>query len=150
MGDHGDISVNEGWTQDPHSGKTCIKITYTAKGSQRAGWMGLYWQNPANNWGDQMGGYDLTGYNKLTFWARGEAGGEVISEFKIGGIRGAYSDSDSVTIGSITLTKKWKKYEIDLEGLDLSYISGGFGLSASSRNNPEGFNIYLDDVRYEK
>jgi hypothetical protein len=31
---------------------------------------------------------------KLTFWARGEKGGERIEEFKIGEIKGVYSDSE--------------------------------------------------------
>lgn len=149
MGDYGDIRTDDGCTTLPHSGKTCLKITYTAQGSQGAGWMGIYWQNPANNWGSQMGGYDLTGYKKLTFWARGEKGAETITEFKVGGINGTYSDSDSTTIGPVKLTNEWKEYSIDLKGMDLSYISGGFELSASSADNPEGFTIYLDDIRYE-
>lgn len=148
MGDYGDISVDDGCKLDPHSGKTCIKVTYTGKGSQGAGWVGVYWQNPANNWGSQMGGFDLTGYKKLEFWAKGDKGGEVISEFKVGGITGTYPDSDSTSIGPVTLAKDWKKYEIDLKGLDLSYISGGFELSGSLNDNPDGFVIYLDDIKY--
>ena len=149
MGDYGDIQIDDGCTIMPYNGKTCFKIKYTAQGSQGAGWMGIYWQNPANNWGTQMGGYDLSGYKKLTFWARGEKGGEIIAEFKVGGIGGNYADSDSTSIGQISLTKDWKQYEISLKGLDLSYISGGFMLSASSKDNPEGFTIYLDDIKYE-
>ena len=150
MGDYGDIAIDDGCTINPHDGKTCLKVTYSAKGAQGAGWMGIYWQNPANNWGTQMGGYDLKGYKKLTFWARGDKGGEVISEFKIGGISGNYPDSDATSMGPVTLTTDWKKYEIDLKGMDLSYISGGFMFSASSSNNPEGFVVYLDDVKYEE
>ena len=150
MGDYGDIRMDDGCVDGPFGGKTCIKITYTAKGAQGAGWMGIYWQNPANNWGDRMGGYDLTGYKKLTFYARGEKGGEVIGEFKVGGISGNYSDSDSTSIGPITLEKEWKQYEIDLKGLDLSFISGGFVFSASSKDNPEGFVFYLDDIKFEQ
>ncbi|MFH1791576.1 MAG: hypothetical protein ABH885_06315 [Candidatus Omnitrophota bacterium] len=150
MGDYGDISIDDNCTADPHSGKTCLEITYTAEASQGAGWMGIFWQNPPNNWGDQMGGYDLTGYKKATFWARGGKGGEVISEFKVGGITGMYTDSDSTGIDNIVLTKDWKQYEISLEGLDLSYISGGFCLTASSVDNPAGFTIYIDDVMFEK
>lgn len=150
MGDYGDIQIDDGCATTPHSGKTCFKITYTAQGAQGAGWMGIYWQNPANNWGTQMGGYDLKGYNKLTFWARGDKGGEIISEFKVGGINGNYADSDSTSMGPVTLTKDWKQYTIDLKGMDLSYISGGFELSASSKDDPEGFVIYLDDVKYEE
>jgi len=149
MGDHGDIELDDACRQDPHSGKTCIKIAYRSKRSQGAGWIGIYWQSPANNWGDQMGGYDLTGYTKLTFWARGEKGEEVINEFKIGGVSGMYSDSDSTAIGPVTLTKEWKEYEIPLKGLDLSYIIGGLGLAASLNNNPDGFTIYLDDIKYK-
>lgn len=148
MGDYGDISIDDNCRITPHGGKTCMKITYSAKGSQGAGWMGIYWLNPANNWGSQMGGFDLTGYKKLEFWAKGEKGGEVISEFKVGGITGTYPDSDSTSIGPITLTKDWVKYEIDLKGLDLSYISGGFEVSASLKDNPEGFVIYLDDMKF--
>jgi len=149
MGDYGDISIDDGWSQNPHSGKSCIKISYSAKGAQGAGWMGIYWQNPANNWGNMKGGYDLTKYKKLTFWARGEKGGEVISEVKVGGITGSYPDSDAGSIGPITLTKDWKQYEIDLKDMDLSYISGGFEFSAAARDNPDGFTIYFDDVKYE-
>lgn len=150
MGDYGDIRINDGCKVNPYSGKTCIEIKYSARKSNGAGWMGIFWQNPPNNWGDQMGGYDLTGYKKLKFFARGEKGGEVIQEFKIGGINGTYADSDSTSIGPVTLGDEWEEFEIDLRGLDLSYISGGFGMSASSINNPNGFTIYLDDIRYEK
>lgn len=150
MGDYGDIAIDDGWSQNPHSGKTCFKVTYSAKGAQGAGWMGIYWQNPANNWGSMSGGYDLSKYTKLTFWARGEKGGEVLNEVKIGGITGAYPDSDSTAIGPITLTPEWKQYEIDLKGLDLSSISGGFEFTSAARDNPEGFVIYFDDIKYEQ
>ncbi|MBP7056539.1 MAG: hypothetical protein KBB52_06785 [Candidatus Omnitrophica bacterium] len=150
MGDYGDIALDDGWSQDPHSGKHSIKVTYNAKGAQGAGWMGIYWQNPANNWGTMQGGYDLSDYKKVTFWARGDKGGEVLSEVKMGGITGAYPDSDSTAIGPITLTKEWKQYDIDLKDLDLTSISGGFEFSATARDNPEGFTVYLDDIKYEK
>ena len=78
MGDSNDIKINDQYAQDPHSGSTCIQFVYTAKKSQGQGWAGVYWQNPANNWGAKKGGFDLTGMNKLTFWARGEKGGEKI------------------------------------------------------------------------
>ena len=33
MGDYGDIEINEGFITNAHSGKTCLKITYTARRS---------------------------------------------------------------------------------------------------------------------
>ena len=149
MGDYGDIKVEAGCKENPHSGATCIKITYSAEQKQGAGWAGVYWQNPANNWGTQPGGYDLKGAKKLVFWARGEKGGEKIAEFKIGGITGEYADSDTANITDVKLTPEWKEYTIDLTGKDLSYISGGFCWVANAASNPNGFTFYLDDIYYE-
>ena len=139
MGDFGDLKINQGWAKgveklaakddksfnkgkDPASLKdeTCIQVTYTAERKQGAGWAGIYWQNPANNWGDKKGGYNLTGYTKLTFWAKGEKGGEVVDKFYMGGITGQTEegDSDEGSISPVKLTKDWQKYEISLTGLD--------------------------------
>jgi hypothetical protein len=149
MGDYSDIKTNLGSEEDPYSGSTCIKIVYNSNVSQGARWAGVYWQNPANNWGSRDGGFDLSKATKLTFWARGEKGGERIEEFKIGGIMGEYSDSDSAGIGPVVLTKEWKQYTIDLTGKDTSYILGGFCWSTNIDVNPEGIAFYLDEVRYE-
>lgn len=149
MGDVGDIKFNDSYKDNTQSGYTCIEVGYTGKYSQNAGWSGVYWQHPANNWGMIKGGYDLTGATKLTFWARGKEGGEVISEFKMGGISGEYSDSDSASIGPIELTGSWKQYTIDLEGMDLSYINGGFCWVISKIYNDQGCTFYLDEIKYE-
>jgi hypothetical protein len=149
MGDYGDIKMDLVCKENPRSGNSCIKIVYSAKSTQGGGWIGIYWQQPANNWGDRRGGYDLTGAKKLTFYAKGGIGGEKISEFKIGGISGEFPDSDSVAIGPIELKTVWTKYTIDLTGRDLSNIIGGFCFAASKDDNPNGFTIYLDDIIYE-
>ncbi len=149
MGDWGDIKMNASFFDNPHSGTTCIKIDYLPKRTQGAGWSGIYWQNPPNNWGSRPGGYDLTGAKKLIFWARGEKGGEIIHEFRIGGLTGEYPDSDIGGFGPAKLKNEWTQYEIDLKDKDLSSISGGFMWSANLDGNPEGFTIYFDDIRYE-
>jgi hypothetical protein len=149
MGDYGDISLNDQFMDNPHSGSTCIQIIYSAKKTQGAGWAGVFWQNPPNNWGERKGGFDLTGYNKLTFWARGKEGGEAIEKFKVGGIKGTYPDTLDFQMGPVVLTKEWKKYTINLAGEDLSYVSGGFAWVTASRFNPEGATFYLDDIRFE-
>jgi hypothetical protein len=149
MGDYSDIRVNSGWTENPHNGKTCMKIAYSAKMSQNAGWAGMYWQQPMSNWGDKKGGYNLTGATKLTFWARGDKGGEKIAEFKMCGITGEFPDSDTASIGPIELTNQWQKLTIDLKGKDLSNVVGGFCWTASKDDNPDGLIMFLDDVVYE-
>ena len=149
MGDVGDINYNDASSEDPHSGGTCIKIIYSGKATNGARWAGMYWQNPANNWGNKKGGFDLIGAKKVSFWARGKNGGERIEEIKLGGITGDYPDSDSAGIGPVILTKNWKQYTIDLRGKDLSYISGGFCWATNADVNPDGATFYLDDVMYE-
>lgn len=150
MGDYGDLRLDDGSKDSPQSGTTAIKWTYSAQAKQGANWAGAFWQNPANNWGDKVGGYDLTAFKRLTFWARGAKGDEKIATFKVGGITGEHGDSDAEEMGPITLTKEWKKYTINLAEKSLTHIVGGFAWSASRDDNPEGFVIYLDEIRFEK
>ena len=137
------------WDENPHSGKNCLRFRYTGKAPQGAGWVGVYWQNPVNNWGDVEGGFNLTGAKKLSFWARGEKGGETIVRFGIGGITGQYPDTVKAEIGPIVLITGWREYAIDLTGKDLSYISGGFYWMTDKNSNSDGAVFYLDDIKYE-
>lgn len=152
MGDWDDVKMNPSWEKKPGEGKYCIKITYSAGRKQGAGWSGVYWQDPANSWGDKKGGYNLSGFTKLTFMARGEKGGESLDKIGMGGITGQTEDGDSdqASIEGIELTKDWKKYQIDLAGLDLSHIIGGFVWVANAESNPQGATFFLDEIRFEK
>lgn len=149
MGDFGDLTMDDKSMDNPHGGTTCIKFVYTAKKSQNQGWSGVFWQNPANNWGSKKGGFDLTGLNKITFWARGENGGEVIDKFSVGGIKGMYPDTAEISVGPIELTSDWQEYTINLVGKDLSYINGAFCWVANADSNPDGLTFYVDDVKFE-
>ena len=60
--------------------RPCID-TYTTNDN----WGGVLWQSPANDWGDQPGGLNLTGAAALEFWVRGAAGGEKVN-FVVGAI----------------------------------------------------------------
>jgi len=146
-----DIAWDINWKNYPFSGDTCIRVGYKNNSGNR--WAGIFWQNPAMNWGTvPNAGFNLQGASKLTFWARGDKGEELISEFKMGGlVSGEYYDSDSAGLNQVTLTKEWKKYEIDLRGKDLSYIIGGFcWVTSIDLNDPEGIVFYLDEIKYEK
>ena len=147
IGDSDAIEFDDGCKENPQSGNTCIKIKYNATGN--FGGAGLYWVNPAGNWGQQKGGYDLRFSKKLTFWIRGEKGGEHIAVFKFGGLKGVYSDSDSYGIGPIVLKDKWQKMTIDLRGRDMRRISAGFSFAISKAYNRKGCIFYIDNVKYE-
>jgi hypothetical protein len=105
--------------------QTATHFTY-ARGPQ--GWAGVYWQYPDKNWGTQPG-INLTGASRVTFWARGQNGGEIV-EFKAGGIRGQYEDSFEKSLGRMALTDEWQMYVIDLSGLDLTSVLGAFAWAA--------------------
>lgn len=164
-GDTGDISVNEVWADNPHSGSSSIQVTYTPLGqgpnacdyAPPCKWAGVYWQTPPNNWGTvPNAGFDLREYTKLTFWARSNENARI--EFKAGGITGLYPDSlqPARSTGFVNLSPEWQQYSIDLTGADLSYVIGGFlwatnwaenGLGV---DNPRPLVFYLDDIRFER
>lgn len=130
----------------------CIKVSYQ-RGSE--GWAGVYWQSPANNWGDKPG-RQIEGATKITFWAAGESGNEIV-ELKAGGIldkpptSGASwrPDSFEATLGNVVLSKQWKQYAIPLAGKSLKNVVGGFAWVATADANPRGLTFYLDAIRYE-
>ncbi len=143
MGETGAIAMDGSCTDAPRSGNTCLKVTY----NKADGWGGVFWQDPANDWGDKLGGKDLKGAKKLSFWARGKNGTEKV-KFGFGGIGKdkAFFDTAKGEI-EITLGKEWKQFSIDLEGKDLSRIKSGFMWVLSGQGAPVEF--YLDDVMYE-
>ena len=144
------LTLDEGWLEGCHNGSSCIKVVYDIECSKNGQkWAGIYWLNPANNWGSRKGGFNLDGAKELTFWAKGEKGGERIEEFKVGGIAGDFPDSDMAVIGPVILTAEWRKYSIDLRGKDLSYISGGFSWATNVDVNPQECTFYLDDLQFE-
>ena len=108
----------------------------------------MVWQYPAGDWGDKPGALDLTGAKRLSFWARGGRGGEVVS-FKFGllGPEKAFSDSARGQTGEVKLSDRWTQYQIDLKGMDLSRIKTGFCWVLAAPGQPVTF--YLDDIRYE-
>ena len=123
----------------------CMKVTYQP-GSKK--WAGVFWQYPPDNWGDKPG-INIQGATKITFWAVGTKGGEIV-EFKAGGITGKrYQDSFERSIGSVALTNNWRQYSIPLSGQNLSSVVGAFAWIATAADNPHGLSFYLDGIRYE-
>ena len=89
---------------------------------------------------------------KLTFWAKGKKGEEVV-EFKSGGIDNSskkYRDSYEETLGRITLTTNWQEYTIDLSNASLKSVIGGFCWVASADYNSKNrITFFLDDICFE-
>ncbi|HXC98258.1 MAG TPA: hypothetical protein VN048_02875 [Verrucomicrobiae bacterium] len=144
MGNFEDVKMEEGCSASPHGGKTCLRFEYNCSDD----WAGVVWQDPGNDWGDRPGGWNLTGATKLTFWARGENGGETVTfKFGILGTDRKYFDSAGNELDDIKLTTDWKQYSIDLAGKDLTRIKTGFTWTLAGQGRPVIF--YLDDIRFE-
>jgi hypothetical protein len=112
---------------------------------------GVCWKNKPGNEGEAPGD-DLSRarYRRLSFWARGAAGGEVV-EFRAGGlgnVKTRYRDSFDVTAGRIRLTSSWKEYAIFVNDVDLSSVMTPFCALLHREDNPAETVIYLDDIQY--
>jgi len=143
MGGTDELALDGEYADDVYEGARSIRIRYEGK----FGWAGIAWQHPPNNWGDQDGGFDLTGATELELWARGEYGGEKVS-FGVGLLEKdkAHPDSGIAKIDGIELTREWTRYRIPLKKLDLSSIKTGFVVTLTGRSTP--VTIYLDSIRF--
>jgi exo-beta-1,3-glucanase (GH17 family) len=161
MGDIGDILLDTGDMENAYEGKSAIRIEYAAnglepnecRGARPCRWAGIYWQEPPNNWGEDEfwkdQGFNLTGYTRLTFWAKADQ--ECESEFKVGGIAAPYGDSQAYPVGILAhLTTDWQQFTINLEYADLTHIIGGFEWDANWYMARQPVKIYLDEIRFEK
>jgi hypothetical protein len=105
---------------------------------------------PDKNVGEKPG-RNLKGYSKVTFWVKGQGGGELLT-FKAGGHTQPslpYQASFEAAIGPVMLTRDWQKQVIDLKGQDLSSVICAFVWVATADGNPNGCTFYLDDLQYE-
>lgn len=144
MGNTKAIKLNLDWRERPHAGSTCMRIDFDAV----EGWAGVVWQDPPGDWGDKAGGRDLRGATWLTFWARGERGGETVSfEFGLLDRDKKFPDSAKGKLEKVVLGQEWMRYRIALADKDLQRIKTGFAWIASATGKPLTF--FLDDIRYE-
>ena len=145
MGAIESLSLDGNYTERPYDGAASLRLRYEGE----FGWAAVAWQHPANNWGDQAGGFDLRGATQLELWARGEYGGERV-KFGVGliGDDKPHPDSGTASIDDIVLTSEWRRYRIPLKKVDLSSMKTGFVITLTGRRSP--VTIYLDNIRYNR
>ena len=143
MGNVSSLKLDGNHREEGRENDPIIRIRYMAKG----GWVGVAWQHPPENWGEQPDGIDLTGATALELLARGKYGGEQVS-FAVGMLDEGrdYPDSAIVKTAPISLTSEWKRFRLSLEGEDLSSLKTGFVVTLQGRRSPVTF--YLDDIRF--
>ncbi|MEO0575646.1 MAG: hypothetical protein AAF004_09295, partial [Pseudomonadota bacterium] len=143
MGNTAALQLTGDDEQFPRSGRTAMRLHY----SGAFGWAAIAWQNPANNWGDMDGGFDLTGASELELWARGEYGGESI-DIGVGLLKDdvPFFDSAIARTENIELTSEYKRYRVRLRGKDLESLKTGFVVTIRGRRTP--VTVYFDDIRF--
>jgi hypothetical protein len=143
MGSIDALALDGAHADEAYKGSASVRLRYAGE----FGWVGVAWQHPVNNWGEQDGGYDLSGARYLELWARGEYGGERV-KFGVGLLREdvAYPDSAVTSIDDIVLKSEWRRYRVPLKNQDLSSIKTGFVVTLTGRASP--VTVYLDEIRY--
>jgi hypothetical protein len=141
------IHLDKAEPSQAHSPPEAWKIEFEKSG----GFGGICWKNRPGNEGE-MPGDDLSaaGYRRISFWARGETGGEV-AEFRAGGlghIKTRYRDSFDVTAGKLTMTPRYSEYSIYVSDADLSSVMTVFCVLFHREDNDDKAVIYVDDIQY--
>lgn len=136
---------------------TCHKFTFQAalltEGDEMnppGAYGGVFWQAPANNWGEGPGIKVAAGATKVTFRAWSPDENTVVS-FNAGGISGVCSDN--VQLGStgtqITLGTEPMEYEVTLAGQTYpDGVIGGFVWSAEVLDTDTVVTFYVDDIQW--
>ncbi len=144
-GEAENVVLEANHTEEPRPGDAdgkCLRLVYEP-GPKR--WAAVYWQ-PRRKAGVRTG-KAVSGASKITFWARGGKGGEIIEA------KGAGTPAVALLKNSkpMTLSGGWQHFEIELGDADLSEVEGAFGVRWRSleSENPDGLTVFLDEIRYE-
>ena len=142
--------------------RTFVKPGFDGKGTsiqllfnvnQPPTWAGVVLPVQPDYWGEwDAAGLDLSKATKLVFYARGEQGGEQIQvKAAIAGDK-PYGDSALFPVSTtwIKLDKDWKRYEVPVDGSQLSRVITPFAVIVNKPYNPSGKGtVYLDEIYYE-
>ena len=123
----------------------CYSVIYTPQTT----WAGIYWQYPANNWGEKPGRDVLPGATSVTVWAKGAKGGEKL-ELHAGGIQDdTMPNSDSISFtASFTLTTDWKQFTIKITKKYDKVIGGFAWIAHAPPGSTEPIVFYLDGIEW--
>ena len=126
---------------EAYEGTTSIRIDVPAPNDPEGGFIGGIFK-------DRGEGRDLTGYDALTFWAKGSTTATVgLFGFGTDFIENRYA----VGLENTQLSTDWKKYTIPIpDASKLVQEKGMFIFSAGTEStNGAGFTFWIDEIRFE-
>ena len=134
---------------EAYEGTSSIKIAVPAPNDPNGGFIGGIFR-------DRGDGRDLSGYDALTFWAKGSTTGTI---GQIGFGTDFLEGQFPVARANIQLTTDWKQYVVPMpdasrltqeKGMFL-FAAGGLDIIDNIPNGNEiGWTFWLDEVRFEK
>jgi hypothetical protein len=137
-----------GGDRSPPAIGICYTVSYMPVAMGK-GWAGVYWQYPADNWG-AMPGLDIpAGAKQVSAWAKGGAGGEMLT-LVAGGIESAgmtYQDSFKANTVA-TLTTSWAEYTFMLP-TTYGPVLGGFAWSVGAPMGGGSVSFSIDSIEWE-
>jgi hypothetical protein len=143
MGNYQKMKVDVNCTETSHSGDSSIKISY----EDWHNWYGIALVDPANDWGDILGGYEVSGAEEFSFWAKADQDKVKVSVgYGLIGKDKKFPDSSKKS-KEIKLSKKWKRFSINVKEEDLSVLRSGFVLFSTGNAFPHS--IYVDDIVFK-
>lgn len=126
---------------EAYEGSTSIRIDVPAPNDPEGGFIGGIFQ-------DRGDGRDLTGYDALTFWAKGSTTATIgLFGFGTDFIENRYA----VGLENTQLSTDWKKYTIPIpDASKLVQEKGMFIFSAGTEStNGAGYTFWIDEIRFE-
>jgi hypothetical protein len=125
----------------------CYQISYT---TPVAGYAGVFWQFPPNNWGGDEGRRVSPGATKVTGYARADGSSPVPVTFGVGGIGMGSTTSEPYkdTISSTTpvvLDDQWRAFTVPISGT-YDWVLGGFTWEATTMTP---ITFYIDDIQWQ-
>jgi hypothetical protein len=137
-----------GGDRSPPALGVCYTVTYVPVPSGD-GWAGIYWQYPANNWGAMSGLAIPSGATQVTVWAKGAAGGEILT-LVAGGIQtSTMAHEDTFKADTVaTLTTSWAEYTIMLPST-YGPVLGGFAWSMTAPMGGASAGFSIDSIEWQ-
>jgi hypothetical protein len=130
----------------------CYSLTYRV-GVKR--YAGIFWQHPHNNWGFAPGHQVSPGATRITFFARGHSGGEVLSVGAGQMDTLPRHDSFKLEQKTIGLTTSWTPQEVSFNGANYASagndgVLGAFLITLAAPADDATTVLYLDDIKWAK
>ena len=126
-------------TSDPLRGSAALKVTVPGPGDASGFFAGGAFTSEA--------GWDLSGYDVLTFWARADKNAKI----NVAGLGNDNTGSSHymAETANLEISGVWRKFIIPIPDPSALTAESGLFYFAEGFENDQGYTIWFDDIRFE-